>query len=291
MRQELKKYYREIGLDENEGRNCPSYLKCAKSCEQGDRGIFIPPIGAYVGERYSDLRVLFAGINTRQDKKQRFDAPYRCKWFDNLKDANGQDIDGALNNITRKLARLKSIEGVDPQHLIAFTNAVKCSVTKNAGAPTNVMRVNCINECGYLFKEVEILKPKLIIAFGAMPFTALRNAYKESITVIKKQFEDRTFYIENQTLKSVVLKLNNPRNGYQGLRKIYKKIKEGKEAMIGDQWTRFLPENVEGENNLAQALEDKYRKEKRIDKANPFYDAMFDKLIEIASQKIPWLGG
>jgi len=284
MRQAIKAYYRDKGLDKENDDFCPSVKTCKKSCEWGGRREFIPAIGAYVGEKYSDLKVLFVGINTRQEKALSFDAPYKYGWFNNLKTKNGQDMDGALNNITQKLARFKSTTSNDPQDLIAFTNAVKCSAIGLAGAPTEVMCANCIHIHGYLFDEIEILKPELIMAFGEIPFSALLNKYIADVSVIDENFKDWIFLIENETIKIVVIKLYNPGQGYRTPRDIYKKIKNGRP--ISSQWTRFMPDIKNGKDNLTDALLRKYADANHIDPNDLFYDAMFDKLIEIAGRKI-----
>lgn len=61
---------------------------------------------------------------------------------------------------------------------IAFTEAIKCSPDWQLSIPTETMTKNCLYEMRYLKQEIELLRPRLVIAFGADTARLIRNIYR-----------------------------------------------------------------------------------------------------------------
>jgi len=141
------------------------------------------------------------------------------------------------------------------------------------------MEKNCVYKLGYLFEEIKILKPKLIFALGVFSFNAIKNEYIDTAQNIAPSFEDWIISFSIDDISTTAVRLYNPPQGYQTPRSKFNKIREGKS--IEEQWEKFLPDDIKKTGNREQALENKYPKENRIDPENPFYDAIFTKLISI----------
>ena len=132
MRLLLKELYEETKLDRNNGKECPSFPKCFASCKIENRKL-MPPTGAYVGEEYNKNRILFVGINTNRGSSDS-DQFYSCyDWI------SGDDnfIAGAIHRIVKKVLGNPELMPAETKEHFAFTNAIKCSVDKNAGKQTN----------------------------------------------------------------------------------------------------------------------------------------------------------
>ena len=277
MRRKIEEYYQELGLDKNEGRNCPSYVKCVNSLILQDKDKkLLPPVGAYVGHSYEDRRILFVGINPNMNwnKKYGFDS---CKDWISADDAW---IAGTIHRIMKKILGNAELQPEDTKDSFAFTNAVKCSTNNDFATPSDVMHINCLYQNKYLFEEIGILKPKLIVAFGDTPFNAIRNEFINSVVIINHLFTNWIFNVSIDDMSTTVIGLYNPGQGYRTPRSIFKKIRE--EKNIGEEWKLFMSDDLKKEIDWAKTLENIYLEKNRIDKANPFYDAIFDKLIQIA---------
>lgn len=279
MRFQLEEYYRKVALDKNDGEDCPSFKQCQRSCQLVGKNI-TPPSSAFIGDNYDKFRVLFLGINTNQGAKDSGEFYSAYDWISGSSTEESVYIDGAIHRIIKKISGKDNLKPEDSRAILAFTNAVKCSVDKDAGNPTEAMCVNCVYKQGYVFEEIKILEPKLIIALGDMPFNAIRNEFIDSVENIDNLFSKWVFRISINDISTIVIGLYNPGQGYRTPRNVYKKIREGKH--IGEEWEIFLSDDLKSKNDLAQILEKRFPEDKRIDKANPFYDAIFDKLISIA---------
>lgn len=281
MRFQLEEYYGKVGLDKNDGKDCPSFKKCQSSCRLAGKNI-MPPSSAFIGDNYDKFRVLFLGINTNRGSANSGEFYSAYDWISGPSTENSVYIDGTIHRIIKKLSGKDSLKPEDSRAIFAFTNVVKCSVDKDAGNPTEVMCVNCVYKHGYTFEEIKLLKPKLIIALGDKPFNAIRNEFIDSVENIDHLFANWIFSFGIDYMSTAVIGLYNPGQGYRTPRSIFKKIREGKH--IEEEWKMFISDDFKEEDDLAQALERRYPKENRIDKANPFYDAIFNKLISIAKE-------
>lgn len=167
-------------------------------------------------------------------------------------------------------------------NILHSLNVIKCSVSKRSGAPTESMSIRCPYIEKYLFQELEIFKPKIIFAFGESPFSVVRNMNFDSVKEVSGNFKDWLFKYSLDNDEVFVCRLYNPGQGYQTPRRIFKKIKEKKD--IKD-WMRFISDENIKRGNIANNLNIEYDEKNRIDKANPFYDEMFNTLWnQISSQ-------
>jgi hypothetical protein len=250
------------------------FSKCEASCRWEGREI-LPPTGAYVGEEYEKYRILFVGINTNEGSPKG-DKFYLCyEWI------SGDDdyIAGSIHRIVKKIIGNNNLAPQETKKYFAFTNSIKCSVKKIAGNPTFSMDANCLYCKGYLFDEIRILLPKLIITLGDTPFYAIQSNYIDSVKELKLEFKDRLISISVDEKTIPVCRLYNPGQGYRTPRAFYKNIRENN--IIPKDWNRFFNVEPKLEENISLYLEGKYQKSNRIDKANPLYDEMFSKLHSI----------
>ncbi len=266
--EDLKKIYQNI-LN-YDGRGCPSYPICCESCKWQNERKLLPPTGAWVGDNYGESRILFLGINTNQGSKdsKSFWAPE--KWYNSDREYLGR----ATNQIIKKVWDRKFNHN-DSMNYYAFTNVIKCSVSEQSGAPTEVMSIRCPYIEQYLDKELKVLKPKVIFAFGETPFQVVQNLNMETVEEVSDNFKDWLFKYTFKNNEVFVCRLYNPGQGYRTPRNIWKRI-NGKGKI--DNWMRFISNKDIKRNDIANHLESKYQKENGIDKANPFYDEMFHTL-------------
>lgn len=94
-------------------------------------------------------------------------------------DATGRPFVGAAGKLLDKIIAAIGLKRED----VYITNVVKCRPPNNR-KPTNEEMGACEP---FLFNEIEIVKPKLIVTLGATPLTCLLNV-KEGITKTRGQF-------------------------------------------------------------------------------------------------------
>jgi DNA polymerase len=94
-------------------------------------------------------------------------------------DATGRPFVGAAGKLLDKIIAAIGLKRED----IYITNVVKCRPPNNR-KPTNEEMSACEP---FLFNEIEIVKPKLIVTLGATPLASLLNI-KEGITKTRGQF-------------------------------------------------------------------------------------------------------
>lgn len=277
MRTTLNELYDKIKLNRNDGKDCPSYAKCFASCKIEKRNL-MPPTGAYAGEDYQDNSILFIGINTNQGSSDSSQFYSTYNWISK----DDSYIAGTIHRIIKKVIGNPEMDPKETRRYFSFTNAIKCSVDKIAGKPTISMSSNCLYFHKYLFKELQVLKPRVIFTLGSFPFDAIKSEFIDTVEFVDDDFREWLYTIKLENKDILVIGLYNPGQGYRTPRSIFKKIREGKQ--IKDKWKIFISDDFKKADDLAQALERKYPIENRIDKANPFYDAIFDKLISVAKE-------
>ncbi|MBI4851091.1 MAG: uracil-DNA glycosylase [Acidobacteria bacterium] len=96
-------------------------------------------------------------------------------------DATGRPFVGAAGRLLDKIIAAIGLKRED----VYITNVVKCRPPNNR-KPTNDEMESCEP---FLFNEIEVVKPKLIVTLGATPLTSLLNV-KEGITKTRGQFYD-----------------------------------------------------------------------------------------------------
>lgn len=96
-------------------------------------------------------------------------------------DATGRPFVGAAGKLLDKIISAIGFKRED----VYITNVVKCRPPNNR-KPTNDEMSACEP---FLFNEIELVKPKLIVTLGATPLTCLLDI-KEGITKIRGQFYD-----------------------------------------------------------------------------------------------------
>jgi hypothetical protein len=272
IRNELDAFYGSSLINYNDGRDCSLYSKCSASCIWEDREI-TAPTGAFIGDEYDKYRILFVGINTNKGSKDSTDFYSSKNWI------SGDDnyIAGTIHRLVKKIVAKPTINPDDTKKYFAFTNAIKCSVNEKAGNPTQTMEINCIYLNKFLFNEIEILKPRLIIALGEIPFKAIRINYMNTIKSIDPLFNTWALTIQGQGNEIAIISLYNPGTGYKSLRGIYNKMK--KENRVTGERRIFTDEIFNESCEIGVILESRYPADNRIDRANPFYDLMIDKLL------------
>jgi hypothetical protein len=274
IRKQLHDYYLQNKLCINDGMSCAMFSKCEASCRWEAREI-LPTTGAYVGEEYDKYRILFVGINTNEGSPKG-DNFYLCyEWI------SGDDdwIAGTIHRSMKKILRNNQLIPFETKKYFAFTNSIKCSVKKNAGNPTFSMDANCLYRKGYLFDEIRILSPNLIITLGDTPFYSIQSNYIDSVKVLDPDFKDRLISIIVDGKIIPICRLYNPGQGYRTPRAVYKNIRENN--IMPKDWKRFFSDEPKLGGNIYLYLENKYQKSNRIDKANPLYDEMFSRLLSI----------
>lgn len=96
-------------------------------------------------------------------------------------DATGRPFVGAAGKLLDKIISAIGLKREE----VYITNVVKCRPPNNR-KPTNDEMSACEP---FLFNEIELVKPKLIVTLGATPLTCLLNI-KEGITKTRGQFYD-----------------------------------------------------------------------------------------------------
>jgi len=277
----LEEFYQNSGIRRNNGQDCPSYVKCSSSCKLEGREI-TPPTGLYFGEAYEEKRILFIGINTNCGSASSKDF-YSCyRWISKKGTEESISIDGAIHRIVKKILNNSNMPKEETRRHFAFTNLVKCSVDKSAGSPTKTMWDNCEVKHGYLFEEVNMLKPRMIIALGRPPFYAIKSHYIDTVEHFSPNFKEWMFSFKMGSNLVVVWFAYNPGQGYQTPRNYWKKIKE-KNSVEG--WKIFLPPEVTTTKQLEEYLLKTYNGQTLVDKKNPFYEMLLDRLIAVANKK------
>ncbi len=94
-------------------------------------------------------------------------------------DATGRPFVGAAGRLLDKIIAAIGLKRED----VYITNVVKCRPPNNRKPTSDEMKA-----CEpFLFNEIEVVKPKLIVTLGATPLTSLLNV-KEGITKTRGQF-------------------------------------------------------------------------------------------------------
>ncbi len=241
IKEQLEKIYEESNLRKD---GCPLVQACDNSCNWESRKK-TPPMRSYVGEEYEKHRILFVGINYNGSDVER-EKIEQNELFDYVRKYISKDpgsicsqhIDGVIHALTTKIVNGPNLNPSDTGKMFAFTNIVKCSVDKDAGKPTNTMYENCAIRRGYVFKEIEILKPKLIICIGDPPFEGIRSHFADSV-LNKDEFGNWLFRFENNGDKTYVLRVYNPPSGYRYIRSEWNKVQKGN---LSETWRKFFRE-------------------------------------------------
>jgi len=170
MDTKLKTIYEEV-------QTCPMSETCLQSCRKKDHKVSLrPQKNLWVGADYHSGRIMIVGINRNIGGKYIHLENEIENWvggmIQELKEfrqgKSGKDywLKHVKPMVERFLGRKMKDDNEAFQH-IAFTESVKCSPDWPLSLPSNQMNKNCMNTMGYLKREIEILKPKLIIALGS----------------------------------------------------------------------------------------------------------------------------
>ena len=283
INENLNNLYEKYDLREDK---CVLAGACSNSCkwESPDKRR-TPPVGAYVGEEYEKHRILFVAINynydslaeSSEDEDNLFD--YVQKYVSRSKETiNSRWIDGAIHAVVERILGENNLSPDETKKCFAYTNVVKCSVSKNAGMYTRTMFENCAIRQAYVFKEIDILRPQQIIAFGRDPFEALKSNFASTIQVTG-DFQDWLFRFQSNGRQRSVIRLYNPGQGYRYIRKEWKSIKQS--GSIGQHWRPFFPDQLSN-SEIVSELKAKESKVKYQDHFNPLYEVVLEKLVELS---------
>ncbi len=167
--------------------NSKQINKFCKTCHtianNNKYGILGPSIPWYIGKDFNNLtiRILFVGKVLEgkggyevESLKNSYKGIYNLESFDNKQ---GSTFIKYIFNIMNKLAEddylgkaaknLQSKEGI--KEFLAITNLVKCGAVKDTNKKVNPLFVekyfadNCVNKLCLLDKEIEIIKPNVVI--------------------------------------------------------------------------------------------------------------------------------
>jgi hypothetical protein len=220
--QQLHKLYCKLQLTERNGKDCKYYPSCEKSCKWTGRNI-LPPTGGYVGSHYSQHRILFVGINTNQGSADSDHFYSSYEWLSLEKSPSSQYIDGVIHRFLQRYFG-QILDFKEARRRFAFTNLVKCSVMGQAGVPTPVMNDNCRLRLGTMFQEIEILRPRSIVCVGEPPFGSILWHYLTEVVEDDSPWKDWRFAIKRRDADMKVVRLLNPPQGYQSVRKLQNKL-------------------------------------------------------------------
>lgn len=280
---ELHRLYDEWSLNRNDGHDCPLFEDCDASCiwDLAEARI-TAPTGAYVGKKYHQDRWLFIGINTNRGSEDSTEFYSSYKWISEPKSEGSPHIDGAIHRMVKKLLRSSNLEPNHTKDHFAFTNIVKCSVTKAAGRPTGTMFNNCTYRQQHIFKELDTLKPKWIFALGDLVFDAIRYVYHRNVKTAGHKggnFKGWVYTYDEYGYPTTVIRLYNPGQGYQTPRRFFKNITREDNLKY---WQEFFSEDLVLSDDIHKKLDNLYPDMHRIDKSNSFYDAIIDRLLTIS---------
>jgi hypothetical protein len=279
LREELDDFYRRSGLITHDGADCPSYEGCRASCVwDGDRKI-TPPTGAYVGQDYEPNRLLFVGINTNRGSASSETFYDSCYWISGAETAESSGIDGVIHRLTCTILGEPRMRPEQTRKCFAFTNLIKCSVKTQAGRPTRVMKDSCQIRHGFLFDEIDILKPRMIVAMGEAPYYAISDHFIQTVREVEGGISGYMFQFRHEARPVVVWFAYNP--GARAPRTIWKAIRTSN--IVPDGYRRFMPKGV-SDRDLRAFLDNKYAAEQHVDAGNLFYQMMLDRLIEAANR-------
>lgn len=157
--------------------NCPNTEKeCPGIWRDTAKGVF--PDGFYFETIPVD--VLVVGKNTGHPDERELeifpgltgDALYEALRKKQAEDFQNGGLAASAHMFSRKLSRylckILDVENKDLFSRIAFTNLVKCRTSKESG---NTLHKKTMEKCfdKYLKKEIDLLKPKVILALGREP--------------------------------------------------------------------------------------------------------------------------
>lgn len=119
-----------------------------------------------VGENYCSNRILFVGKVARGDGGGKYYKDSRI--FDCTESSRGYLWDNKSRNraywsYTKEIC--KNVFGSDTIENIAFTNIIKCNTSSGIDKTTEDTKRHCIEKMQVFRKELEILKPKIIIFY------------------------------------------------------------------------------------------------------------------------------
>lgn len=132
------------------------------SCHKENPELTKPVTAWFVGEHFDiqSPKILFVGKTARGVPRdevdgviQAFDMSRDGLWFTNW----------PYWSYTRAICQ--EIFGSDDLENIAFTNMVKCNSSPTIDTTSELMKQNCICNLKVIQKEVELIKPELIIAY------------------------------------------------------------------------------------------------------------------------------
>ncbi len=140
-------------------------------------------------------------------------------------DATGRPFVGAAGKLLEKIISAIGFKRED----VYITNVVKCRPPNNR-KPTSDEMSACEP---FLFNEIELVKPKLIVTLGATPLTCLLDI-KEGITKIRGQFYDFQGIPVMPTFHPAFL-LRVPekkREVWEDMKQVMNKLKEIKKTQV-----------------------------------------------------------
>ena len=279
LRKELDAFYRRSGLTTRDGADCPSYEGCRASClwEGEDGRKITPPTGAYVGRDYEAHRLLFVGINTNRgsDSSEAFYDSYH--WISPA-ESDDSRIAGVIHRLTCMILGKPQLRTEQSREYFAFTNLIKCSVNTQAGRPTRVMKDGCQIRHGFLFDEIDILKPRMIVAMGEAPYYAISDHYIQTVREVEGGINGYMYQFQHEARPVVAWFVYNP--GARAPRTIWKEVRTSN--TVSDGYRRFMPTGM-SDRDLRAFLEKEYAAEQHVDAGNLFYQMMLHRLIDAAN--------
>jgi len=176
LRKELEERYKK------KIKPCIYHSQCEFGCKKQFSNVarLGKPVGAFIGDNYSDHRIVFIGINTNEANGLR--SIYKDKDY-----SKGVAWD---YKPLRQLLKVHFHLDVNDMSNIAFTNIIKCSWISSNGKslrskPAWIQWVNCVHKQDVIGFEIDVIKPKLIFAVGDSVFDELRiKFYKNQVELI-----------------------------------------------------------------------------------------------------------
>jgi hypothetical protein len=207
---------------------------------------------------------------------------YSCyNWVSSADTAHSPYIDWVMHRVTGKMLGTLIADPSESKRHFAFTNVVKCSVASKGGRPTKTMGDNCSVRHGYLYREIEILSPRIVVAVGEPPYSAIVSHYVDTATStggdVPYEWAVDLLIGGNPV---VLVRLANPVQGYQSLRRVWNRLRDSALLEKGREW--MLPLGVYDAEGVAKYLDNTYSGSECVDRPNPFYELLVDKLVSVA---------
>lgn len=232
IEKQLLQKYKDIGL------GCSEVCKnCRGECNS-EYGVELSrPIGAwFVGSKFADkenkYRILFIGKNARGVKGKEPGVLVKMGKPDDPNDPDAGTMiqfDSARAYLseksspywsyTRAIAEQVFGKHEDPAEYIAFTNIVKCNISDTIDDTPKLLRENCVGKMGVIQKEIEIIKPNVIIMYTSYSydkemeilFPSVAKSKGTTVAVGKRRmpwFEANVEYGDGQTAR--LLRVGHP---------------------------------------------------------------------------------